>query len=57
MALGLFVLFYLTDRPKHAHWLQPDERDWIANTLENERLAKQDTAPRHDLAVLSPAAT
>jgi ACS family tartrate transporter-like MFS transporter len=44
VALGLFTWFYLTDRPKHAHWLEPGERDWIDNTLESERLAKQDTA-------------
>jgi MFS transporter, ACS family, tartrate transporter len=44
VVLGLFVLFYLTDRPKHAHWLESAERDWIANTLESERLAKQSTA-------------
>jgi ACS family tartrate transporter-like MFS transporter len=44
VALGVFVLYYLTDRPKHARWLEPDERDWIADTLENERLAKRDTA-------------
>ena len=44
VVLGLFTLFYLTDRPKHARWLDPDERDWIVDTLENERLAKQDTA-------------
>jgi len=44
VALGVFVLFYLTDRPKQAHWLEADERDWIANTLENERLAKENTA-------------
>jgi MFS transporter, ACS family, tartrate transporter len=44
VVLGLFTLFYLTDRPKHARWLDPDERDWIVGTLENERLAKQGTA-------------
>jgi len=41
VALGIFTLFYLTDRPKHAHWLETNERDWILNALETERLGKQ----------------
>jgi D-galactonate transporter len=31
------VFFYLTDRPAHAAWLAPDERDWLAERLEIER--------------------
>jgi|HubBroStandDraft_5_1064220.scaffolds.fasta_scaffold38731_2 ACS family tartrate transporter-like MFS transporter len=44
VALGVFTLFYLTDRPRNAHWLEPGERDWITNQLESERLAKQASA-------------
>jgi MFS transporter, ACS family, tartrate transporter len=44
VALGVFALFYLTDRPKDAHWLEPDERAWITNALETERLGKAATA-------------
>lgn len=34
--LGIVTLFYLTDRPKDAKWLDPDERDWITRELEAE---------------------
>lgn len=44
VALGVFTLFYLTDRPQKAHWLKPGERDWITNQLETERLAKHASA-------------
>jgi hypothetical protein len=27
--LGFVVLFYLTDRPAKAHWLEPREREWL----------------------------
>jgi MFS transporter, ACS family, tartrate transporter len=43
VALGLFTFFYLTDRPARAHWLSPEERDWINDELETERLGKQAT--------------
>jgi MFS transporter, ACS family, tartrate transporter len=33
---GILTLFYLTDRPKDAHWLQDDEKQWIASELERE---------------------
>ena len=39
--LGLVALFYLTDWPRQAHWLPPDERDWIIAQLEKEKRAKQ----------------
>jgi MFS transporter, ACS family, tartrate transporter len=35
--VGFFILFYVTDRPSLAHWLEPDERAWLASTLETER--------------------
>jgi sugar phosphate permease len=35
--LGAIVLLYLTDRPQSAHWLEPAERKWLANTLATER--------------------
>jgi ACS family tartrate transporter-like MFS transporter len=34
---GVWVLFYLTDRPKNARWLTVEERDWITNELEEEK--------------------
>jgi MFS transporter, ACS family, tartrate transporter len=35
--LGVVVFFYLTDRPALAHWLAPEERNWLSSTLEHER--------------------
>jgi ACS family tartrate transporter-like MFS transporter len=38
---GVAVLFIMTDRPKDAKWLQPQERDWLGAVLEAERRAKR----------------
>src|ERR1700738_4038768 len=38
---GIVTLFYLTDWPLQAKWLQPDEREWITEELLNEKRAKQ----------------
>src|SRR5260370_34337051 len=27
--IGIAVFFYLTDRPSEAHWLDPEEREWL----------------------------
>src|SRR5579862_9984397 len=35
--VGFFFLFFVTDRPQHAHWLTEQERGWLINTLEQER--------------------
>jgi sugar phosphate permease len=37
--LGVVVLFMLTDRPRAARWLRPDERDALERALERERAA------------------
>jgi MFS transporter, ACS family, tartrate transporter len=36
--MGFFVLRYLTDWPREAKWLAPEERDWITAELERERM-------------------
>jgi ACS family tartrate transporter-like MFS transporter len=41
--LGLTTLFFLTDWPREANWLPPDERDWIAGELQREKAAKSET--------------
>ncbi|MEY2547167.1 MAG: transporter, family, tartrate transporter [Verrucomicrobiota bacterium] len=41
--LGIVTLFVLPDRPNEAGWLAPNERDWIASRLAEERRAKADT--------------
>jgi MFS transporter, ACS family, tartrate transporter len=47
VVLGVVVWFYLTDRPRDAAWLEPDERTWLANRLESEQ--KQRVAVHHDI--------
>jgi MFS transporter, ACS family, tartrate transporter len=38
--LGFVVLFYMTDRPEVAGWLEPGERDWLRDALEREHRIK-----------------
>ena len=35
------VLFYLTDRPIEAHWLEPQEREWLQGRLDRERAERE----------------
>ncbi|HXM61573.1 MAG TPA: MFS transporter [Terriglobales bacterium] len=35
--LGVVAFFYLTDRPKDAAWLAPEQRRWIERRLEEEK--------------------
>ena len=43
--LGLFVFFFLTDRPSQARWLDPDEREALEAELNREK--KLHGAARH----------
>jgi ACS family tartrate transporter-like MFS transporter len=45
VVLGLVVMFYLTDGPEQAHWLRPEQRDWLVGRLAAERSQKE--AIRH----------
>ncbi|HLY74968.1 MAG TPA: MFS transporter, partial [Planctomycetota bacterium] len=36
IALGIATIYYLTDRPADAKWLEPRERAWISDALEKE---------------------
>src|SRR5580704_9659978 len=38
--VALVVLVFLTDRPSHAAWLSPEERDWLETRLAAERQVK-----------------
>ena len=40
VVLGIVALFVLPDWPNEARWLPPEERDWIATRLAEERGAK-----------------
>jgi len=37
VVLGVVTVFYLTDRPKDASWLENDEREWIESELAREK--------------------
>jgi MFS transporter, ACS family, tartrate transporter len=39
--LGVAVLFFLTDRPRQARWLEPEEREALEAELEREKLARK----------------
>jgi ACS family tartrate transporter-like MFS transporter len=41
VVFGVITLFYLTDRPGQARWLQPEEREWISRELEREKEEKK----------------
>jgi sugar phosphate permease len=41
IVFGIITVFYLTDWPREARWLPPQERDWITAELEQEALAKK----------------
>jgi MFS transporter, ACS family, tartrate transporter len=41
IVFGVITIFYLTDWPRQARWLQDDEREWIETELEREKQAKQ----------------
>lgn len=34
--MGFVVLAYMTDRPEEAHWLKPEERDWLVRKMATE---------------------
>ncbi|PUA18604.1 MFS transporter [Glaciimonas sp. PCH181] len=37
---GVLCFLYLTDKPKDAKWLKPEERAWLENELENDRKSR-----------------
>jgi len=41
MILAFVVWFYLTDRPRDAAWLAPDERKWLAERLDSEARTRE----------------
>src|ERR1700712_199476 len=41
IVLGVVVIIYLTDTPEQAQWLEPAQRDWLANRIAPERSEKE----------------
>jgi ACS family tartrate transporter-like MFS transporter len=35
--IGIAALWYLTDQPSKAHWLAPEQREWLERTIAGER--------------------
>ncbi|GAA4513970.1 MFS transporter [Brevibacterium yomogidense] len=48
--LGIMCLFYLTERPKDAKWLQADERQWLQDTMDAEAAQTASTTQTHSVA-------
>ena len=38
--MGIAILVIMTDRPEKARWLEPEEREWVARELEEEKRRK-----------------
>lgn len=55
VVLGLIALRYLTDRPEHASWLAPRDREWLRDRLEREQRDMARGHPTLREAVTSPA--
>ena len=41
VVLGVVTIFYLTDKPREAHWLTEQEQAWIATELDREKEEKK----------------
>jgi MFS transporter, ACS family, tartrate transporter len=55
IVFGVITVFYLTDWPREARWLAPEEREWITAALEHEALVKKASRPyRIREALLQP---
>src|SRR5262245_16922857 len=39
VAFGVLIIFFLTDHPRGARWLLPQEQEWIASRLDGEKQA------------------
>lgn len=48
--LGIMVFFYLTDKPKDAHWLANEERQWLIEKMDAEETER---AAAHQASHLS----
>lgn len=55
--LGIITPFVMTDRPEHAKWLKPEEREWLSNTMSAELAHKQKSGNHNFLAGLKDPRT
>jgi D-galactonate transporter len=52
LILSIVVLFYLTDRPRDARWLNDDERNWLVRRLDAEDVGRAHVTPTSVLSTL-----
>ena len=52
VVIGFITLFYLDDRPQTAHFLHPEEKDWLRQTLAAEDRAMQKTSHENPFRAL-----
>jgi MFS transporter, ACS family, tartrate transporter len=52
VVLGVIAMFYLTDRPERAHWLNEEERSWLSGQTRGEEAYRQE---RHGLTLWQAA--
>jgi MFS family permease len=50
--LGVITLYYLTDRPREAHWLSENERNWLSDEMGRE---EKQVEQRHGLSLRQAA--
>jgi len=55
--LGLLTPILMTDRPRDAKWLNPEEREWLATTMDKELAVKSSTGNHNFLAGLKDKRT
>lgn len=52
--LGFAVLWFLTDRPEQATWLNPEERDWLVERMRQENAQRPHQQHSFAGAMMSP---
>jgi len=57
IVLGIITPFVMTDRPEHAKWLRPEEREWLSTTMSEELAHKQKAGKHNFLAGLKDPRT
>ena len=55
--VGIVALWWLTERPHEAAWLEPGERAWLKRRMEQEVATKAQTSPKNFLNVFRDPAT
>ena len=53
VVLGFMALWFLTDRPEQAEWLPSQEREWLGQTMAEERNARARRSGSHLSALMS----